>query len=249
MSLKILYKIIFGTDSEQRRARYGLAEWLANKVCDCWFPEDRKTWLQDEAFFRDYRRLEPRDLRSAERKFAVRELVRSIPDVPGDTAECGTYRGATSYFICLARGKGKHHIFDSFEGLSRPGPQDRPDDPYAFLWKPGDFSVSEDVARQNLQEFPYVAYHRGWIPERFEDVRDRRFCFVHIDVDLYQPTLESLLFFYPRMERGGIIVCDDYGFSTCPGARKACDEFFEDKPEPIIHLPTGQGVIFVLGQG
>lgn len=69
------------------------------------------------------------------------------------------------------------------------------------------------------------------------------FCFVHIDVDLYQPTYDSLAFFYERTSSGGIILCDDYGFITCPGAKAAMDSFFLNKLERIVCLPTGQGFV------
>ena len=70
-----------------------------------------------------------------------------------------------------------------------------------------------------------------------------KFSFVHIDVDLYEPTHDSLSFFYERLVPGGIIVCDDYGSEACPGAYKACNDFIADKPEEIVHLTGGQGVI------
>jgi hypothetical protein len=71
---------------------------------------------------------------------------------------------------------------------------------------------------------------------------------VHIDVDLYQPTLDSIRFFYPRLAPGGIILCDDYGYSSCPGAKGAFDEYMKDRPEKIIHAPTGQAFIIKDGQ-
>jgi O-methyltransferase len=40
---------------------------------------------------------------------------------------------------------------------------------------------------------------KGWIPDVFSAAEAETFCFVHIDVDLYEPTLESMRFFYPRM--------------------------------------------------
>jgi hypothetical protein len=48
-------------------------------------------------------------------------------------------------------------------------------------------------------------------------------------VDLYQPTYDSLDFFFPRLVKGGVIVCDDYNFSNFPGAKLAWDEYFKDK--------------------
>jgi O-methyltransferase len=39
------------------------------------------------------------------------------------------------------------------------------------------------------------------------------------------------------------MVFDDYGEPTCPGARKAVDEFFADKPETPIYIPTGQCLV------
>ena len=62
-----------------------------------------------------------------------------------------------------------------------------------------------------------------------------------IDLDLYEGVRDSLGFFYPRMAPGGVIVLDDYGFASCPGARAAADEFFDDKPERLLALSTAQG--------
>ena len=108
-----------------------------------------------------------------------------------------------------------------------------------------DLQCSIDVVKNNLKEFDEecIYFYPGWIPERFDHVKDRVFSFVHIDVDLYEPTLHSLRFFYPRMEAGGIILCDDYGFTSCPGATAACDLYFKDKQEMMISLPCGGGFI------
>ena len=44
---------------------------------------------------------------------------------------------------------------------------------------------------------------------------------MHVDVDVYQPTRDSIEYFYPRLVPNGVIVCDDYNW---PGARKAIEE-------------------------
>lgn len=195
-------------------------------------------WWQDEHFnsyLRDFGEL---DGFNTDRRLMVHELLRLVAAVPGDTAECGVFQGAGSYLICAADardGRRNHHIFDSFEGMSEP------DDRDGSHWRPGSMAFGLEGVQQNLADFERVQYHKGWIPERFAEVADRSFAFVHIDVDLAQPTRDSMEFFYPRMNSGGIIVCDDYGFTTCPGATHTIDEFLADKPEKMVRLSAGGG--------
>jgi hypothetical protein len=202
------------------------------------FSDYGRTWLDDREFFRMYDRLNPADRRSADRKFFLRSLLGLVDDVPGDTAECGVYRGASSYIISrYSNGADRtHHAFDSWEGVSEPGVSD------GRYWRRGDLAVSEASARQNLAGFPSIKFHKGWIPDSFAAVEGAaRFAFVHIDVDLYQPTLDSLTFFYPRLNAGALVVCDDYGASSCPGVTRACETFLAGKEERLVHAPTGQG--------
>ena len=39
----------------------------------------------------------------------------------------------------------------------------------------------------------------GWIPEKFHRIEDKKFQFVHLDVDLYEPTRDSLYFFFSAL--------------------------------------------------
>ena len=50
-----------------------------------------------------------------------------------------------------------------------------------------------------------------------ETLAETRYRFVHIDVDIYEPTYACLEYFHPRMVEGGLIVIDDYGFPSWPG--------------------------------
>ena len=115
--------------------------------------------------------------------------------------------------------------------------------PSVYKWKAQELAVPEHVVDENLHAFAQRRLYKGWIPERFSEVSERRFSLVHIDVDLYQPTYDSLAFFYGRVSPGGMIVCDDYGSEACPGAFRAMNEWMADKPEHVIHLTTGQGLI------
>jgi hypothetical protein len=199
-------------------------------------------WWGDPRFDRYLADAGEADGFNAQRRFAVLQLARLVAGVPGDTAECGVFRGAGSRLILAATANGpdgprEHHLFDSFEGLSNPGAED------GEYWRRGDLACSVDSVRAALSEFPGVRFHPGWIPDRFPEVADRRFAFVHVDVDLYQPTRDSVEFFYPRLSPGGILLCDDYGFTTCPGATRAVDEALEGRPERFVSLPDGGGFL------
>ena len=222
--------------------RYRLAELVARLISpNCLLSEYGRRWIQDRDFIRAMEAFEGwGNRRALDRKWMLRELLKVVRTLEGDTAECGTWRGGSSWLICKAtQGSGKtHHAFDSFQGLSRPDPRDGPH------FKAGELAVTEEDFRSRLKEFDHLKVFSGWIPSRFSEVQERTFSFVHVDVDLYQPTRDSVEFFYPRLVRGGVLLLDDYGFEICPGARQAVDEFFDGKAEPVLELPTGQGLVF-----
>jgi O-methyltransferase len=202
-------------------------------------------WMTDESFGRYLRTVgESGGLKgiNAGRRLMVYQLLRLTDQVPGDTAECGVYLGASSYLICsfVARSAlpKDHHLFDSFEGLSAPAPQDG-----SSHWQANDLQVDFGETARRLSKFQNAHFHKGWIPDRFNEVADCRFSFLHIDVDLYEPTRDSIAFFYPRMNTGAVIICDDYRTATCPGATKAIDEYLRDKPEKMITLSDGGGFL------
>ena len=89
-------------------------------------------------------------------------------------------------------------------------------------------------------------FYQGTFPKTAGPIENLTFCFVHIDVDIYKSVMDCCTFFYPRMEKCGIMIFDDYGFLSCPGAKMAVDEFFYDKPEKPCYLPTGQCIIIRL---
>jgi len=206
------------------------------------------SWALDEGFNEARRRVAVRRIKGIpdDRCFVLYRLAQATAALPGDLIECGSRNGKSTRFMLAGTGidTGRTlHAFDSFEGLSAPGRHDRKSGG-AAAWTGGDLAASEAKFLRNMQMYEHmVKAYRGWIPERFAEIAGRTFAMAHIDVDLYQPTLDSLEFIYERMEKGGIIVCDDYGSVSCPGARKALDEFFADKPEAVLELPTSQAVV------
>ena len=206
------------------------------------FKHPQMAWWADEKFNGFLTRFDELTRFNTDRRWVIHQFTRMVDSVPGDTAECGVFYGAGSYIIlkanemCSAHER-MHFMFDSYEGLSAPVGVD------GDYWKAADLSVGEAQVMLELADCKNFTLMKGWIPSRFGEVADRKFSFVHIDVDLYEPTRDSMAFFYERMSDGGIIIVDDYGFTSCPGATRAVDEVLDGRPEKMMALPDGGGFI------
>lgn len=179
----------------------------------------------------------------------IQLLKQALPIInAGNVAECGCWRGGSAYQIAYHlknnHFQNKFYIFDSFEGLSDFQEEDLENNHIPDTQKrKKEFSCPLDVVKENLKEFGFIEYKKGWIPGCFSEASDLKLSFVHIDVDLYRPIKDSLEFFYPRMVEGGIIALDDYGYLGFPGAKRAVDEFIEGKGIFFLPLPSGEAFI------
>jgi hypothetical protein len=162
----------------------------------------------------------------------------SAKKISGDFAEVGVYKGRSAKLICEIKGDKSLHLFDTFEGLPKPGSID------GNVLQQNQYAAGLNLVKTYLSEYKNIYFYQGIFPKTTEPVKDKEFSFVHLDVDLYRSTLECLKFFYPKMTKGGIILSHDY--STLVGVKKAFDDFFTGKTELVIELSTSQCLIIKL---
>ena len=183
---------------------------------------------------------------SSDRCYILFQLARKASLIPGDLAECGVYTGGTAHLLALvlerqAISTKKLHLFDTFTGMPKTSIPSRD------YHSPGDFAnTSVDLVKKRLQHYDsFCIYHVGLMPVTFSEVKDiKEFSFVHVDVDIFPSVLACCEYFYPRLSRGGIMVFDDYGFYPYRySVRSVVDNFFADKIDKPIFLPTGQALI------
>lgn len=178
-------------------------------------------------------RRERRSLVTAAEQLIVHSITASVRRLEGDIAEVGVYAGSTAKMICAAKGEKRFHVCDTFAGLPEPTAEDHGAE------RKGRFACDLDSIRRYLRDYPNVEYHVGFCPDSLRGrLDDTRFCFVHLDVDLYSSTKQCLEYFFPRLVPGGIVVSHDY--SVLRGVRQAFDEFTADRTEQVIELPTTQ---------
>ena len=185
-------------------------------------------WSKSQEFIEIYDQIKSHALAATDRCFMLYQLSKAANNCKGDIAEVGTYLGGTAHLLAKACPKKKLHIFDTFEGMPETLPE-------VDHHTHGDFSsTSLEMVTTNLADCNNVTFHKGFFPDTAGPVENIRFCFVHIDVDIYQSVKDCLDFFYPRMDIGAIIVLDDYEMPTCQGVKIAITEFLANKPENVI---------------
>jgi hypothetical protein len=198
----------------------------------------------------------PRVKRSSVRRICfLHEVLEIARNVEGDFVECGTLIGhGLLNFILLSEQMGTkrtYYAFDSFAGFPPPTEEDGESHAYA-----GYLASPPELVLRVLQD--------GGVPAKVIDERlqlvqgffcdtlssyEGRIAVLHLDCDLYQSYQDCLSVLYDRVMPGGVILMDDYKDRKFPGATRAIDEFFEDKPETVQLVPGWSWGWHIVKQG
>jgi len=166
-------------------------------------------------------------------------MIESLP-VEGAFAELGSFLGTTAAFMQMVLDHYKSDkellIYDSFQGLPAKRPED--ESPLGVGFQKGSMTstpeqIIEEFKRNKLKTPKII---KGFFRDTLHTLPDK-LSFVHFDGDFYESTVDCLKYVYPRLSRGGILALHDYGAMKevpLPGVKKACDEFFADKPEEVF---------------
>ena len=180
------------------------------------------------------------------------ELYKSIVNLPGQVVECGVFKGASLIRFCTFR-----EILESpysrkiigFDAFGKFPEQDNLDD-QTFV-KKFEGAAGDGIS---LEELKAVLAHKKFenyelvegditqtIPDYITNHPELKISLLHIDVDVYKPSVTILNHLFDRVVSGGLLVFDDFG--TVAGETKAIDEFFADKNTiieklSISHIPS-----------
>jgi len=182
-----------------------------------------------------------------DRLYTLWQAVEQAPS-GAPVVEVGTYKGGSARFLAESfrrrSEEPRFYVCDTFAGHAQTDERydlDKHRDGSKFQ-----NTSAADVAAY-LAGFANITFCVGDIIEtaRRELAHEPQFGLVHVDVDVYPPTDFCLRFFAPRLAPGAWLVVDDYGFTTCPGAKRAVDDFIAAHREfRMLHLLTGQAVVF-----
>ena len=163
--------------------------------------------------------------------------------VPGNVAELGVYRGDFAKRLNQLFADRKLYLFDTFAGFAGSD---------VATEKSGGFSSGEqnfantsvEMVLQKMSFPQQCLVKKGFFPATAAGIEDT-FCFVSLDADLYDPILEGLKFFYPRLSPGGYIFVHDFNNDEYKGAHQAVLEFCNSQNISFTPLPDSGGTAVI----
>lgn len=166
----------------------------------------------------------------------------------GDFVECGVDTGMLSLAICdwldFNRLDKDFWLFDTFRGIPEEQMTPSERDGIAGWHNREAYEECHAQAVSNFGEWPRCRLVRGRVPDTLNAFPDnRRIAYLSIDMNIVAPEIAAIEFFWDRIVPGGIVLLDDYGWSTHTDQRDAFDAFATRHGAMILSLPTGQGLI------
>jgi O-methyltransferase len=171
---------------------------------------------------------------------AVRYIVRN--GISGDFVECGVWKGGSVMLIAytlLEEGVNNRNIYlyDTFEGMTMPGEKDGIRE--KAEWEKNIINdqlnnwclspLQEVQANMTSTGYPKdnIIFIKGKVEQTIPGITPPKIALLRLDTDWYESTKHELNHLYPLMEKGSILIIDDYG--VWRGSKKAVDEYFSDK--------------------
>lgn len=189
----------------------------------------------------------PYTMTSPERIVSLSRAIDYIEDnsIDGDIVECGVWKGGSMMVaakkLMIRNTKSRNIVlFDTFDGMSDPSSEDISYDNYRAkellsssqknnpnsIWC---YAPIEEV-KENLYKTGYtrekIHFIKGKVEETLQNNVPDKIALLRLDTDWYESTYMEMKILYPRLQRGGILIVDDYGHWS--GAKKAIDQYVQE---------------------
>jgi len=202
-------------------------------------------WKCDSEFKEVYNKIKNNTLVDELQCYGLWSLVEESSKTEGSLIEVGVWRGGTGALIAkraeLLGIKSTVYLCDTFCGVVKATEKDN-------QYVGGEHSdTSIDIVRNlvnNILKLKNVEILKGIFPEdSFHNIKEEKISFVHIDVDVYKSAKDIMDAIWERINLGGIIAFDDYGFRECEGITLYVNEQKKYKDRIVIHNLNGHGII------
>ncbi len=210
----------------------------------------------DEDFKQIYSACKNYTMTSKLKMYALYKAVKYVVfnDIKGHFVECGVWKGGSCMLIIktlqlLGIDDRKIVLYDTFEGMPEPSAQDvavfnnnlKAHDIWAEK-KEGWYVAKMQEVKNSIDALEYpdqnIRYVKGLVEDTIPNKISPSICLLRLDTDWYSSTKHELQYLYPILTPRGVLIIDDYG--SWAGARRAVDEYFDDKLLLNRIDPTGR---------
>jgi Macrocin-O-methyltransferase (TylF) len=151
-------------------------------------------------------------------------------NIPGDFAEAGVARGIHGIVMNSVAKDQKVWLFDSFEGISKHGPEDKEWTDVHGVREEADPRSSGGITSHSIAEVRQHIFSAGQTMENFRFVKgwfidtlphldpNLKFSVLRLDCDLYSPYMDCFKYLLPKLSVGGYLLLDDIVLSGCKQA-------------------------------
>ncbi len=182
------------------------------------------------------------------------EVFKKTIKVPGSIVECGVFKGTSlirllTYRDLLQQKSKKIYGFDSFGKFPKQLIQD--DNKFALNHdKVSGLGLKSNKLKKFLfnKKFKNFELIKGdvvkTLPNFLKKNTKLKISFLHLDMDVYEPTKFALETLFKKVSKNGIVLIDDYGYVS--GATKATNEFVKDNKLRISKLNFDKRLSFII---
>jgi len=198
-------------------------------------------WEGDEEFRKIYSLAKDNTLVDIYRCYELWNIVHDLITIEGDILEVGVWRGGTGAILCKASEKDtktKVYLADTFTGVVKATEEDT-------VYRGGEHSdTSDKIVADLLMKASATNFQilKGIFPDDFPGIIIDKIKLCHIDVDTYLSAKDVFDYVWPRMQVGGVVIFDDYGFWTCEGVTKYFNALDLSNGRKIHNL-NGHGIL------
>ena len=207
----------------------------------------------DEMHRKIIEKAKPFTMTGNERLFALIQAVKYISSnkIMGDIVECGVWKGGSMLTVAetliqLKEVNRELYLYDTFEGMSEPTDNDETyynkkaksllvsntDKEKNLVWAYSPLDEVKSTMKLSNYDSNLIRYVKGKVEDTIPATVPKKIALLRLDTDWYESTKHELEYLFPILEKGGVLIIDDYGHWK--GARKAVDEYISSNNIPIL---------------
>jgi hypothetical protein len=189
---------------------------------------------------------------SPERMYAMYKAVEYVSkfNIEGDIVECGVWKGGSSMIGAIKLSqmndiRRKIYLYDTYEGMSEPTEKDvgSSGKPAWDKWEKNKKEngndwcyASLDEVRENLLSTGYpeekLVFVKGKVENTIPKQVPEKISVLRLDTDWYESTYHEMVYLFPLLSPGGVLILDDYGYWK--GAREAVDQYLSENNQKMF---------------